>query len=63
MIYEEKFKMDAQLQKLWVAFLDRNKLESDNSFLNVVNKIQSFVEPVFNTDTKSYWNPQEWKWE
>jgi len=63
MIYEDKFKMDTQLQKLWVTFLDRNKLESDNSFLNVVNKIQLFVEPIFDEDNKSNWNPEKWKWE
>lgn len=63
MIYEDKFKMDAQLQKLWFAFLNRNKLESEYSFQDVVNKIESFIEPIFGEKTKASWNPQNWKWE
>jgi len=62
-IFADTFKTDEQLQKLWVAFLKRSKLESDNSFTNVVNKIQSFVEPIFKEETKPNWNPQKWKWE
>lgn len=62
-IYEDTFKSDDQLQKLWVAFLKRNKLESDNSFPYVANKIHSFIEPVFEKETQVKWNPQTWKWE
>jgi len=62
-IYKDTFKADEQLQKLWVAFLKRNKLDSDNSFPDVVNKIKSFIEPIFDKETKSNWNPQKWKWE
>lgn len=63
MIYEDKFKMDEQLQKLWVAFLKRNKLLSDNSFTDVVNKIQSFIEPIFDEGSKYNWNHNKWEWE
>jgi len=63
MIYEDTFKLNEQLQKLWVAFLKRNKLESDNIFLNVVSKIQSFIDPIFNEGTKINWNPQKWEWD
>ena len=52
MIYEDKFKTDTQLQKLWVAFLKRNKLKSDNSFPDVVKKIQLFIEPIFDDKTR-----------
>jgi len=45
-IYEDKFKSDEQLQKYWVAFLDRNKLATDNSFANIVDKLKSFIEPI-----------------
>jgi predicted nucleotidyltransferase component of viral defense system len=62
-IYEDKFKAGEQLQKLWVAFLKRNKFLSDNSFTDVVNKIQSFIEPIFKEETKPNWNPQKWEWE
>lgn len=63
MIYEDKFKMDAQLQKLWVTFLDRSKLVSVSSFSEAVTKIQSFIEPVFDKKTRNNWNSQKWKWE
>lgn len=62
-IYQDTFKEDEQLQRLWVAFLKRNKLHSNNSFPDVLSKIQSFIEPIFNEKTKNNWNPQNWKWE
>jgi predicted nucleotidyltransferase component of viral defense system len=62
-IYEDKFKMDDQLQKLWVAFLKRSKLDSDNAFPDVVNKIEPFIEPIFKEESKIIWNRQTWKWE
>lgn len=62
-IFEDKFKSDIKLQKLWVAFLDRNKLDSEESFSEVVSKIQSFIEPIFDTKTKNNWNPDKWIWE
>ncbi|MDZ7623735.1 MAG: nucleotidyl transferase AbiEii/AbiGii toxin family protein [Ignavibacteriaceae bacterium] len=33
MIFDDKFKLDKQLQMLWLAFLERSKLVSVNSFL------------------------------
>jgi len=62
-IYEDTFKLDEQLQKMWVAFLKRNKLDSDNSFPEVVNKIQSFIEPIFDEKTKTRWIAKKWQWE
>ncbi len=48
---------------LWLAFLERSKLDSVNSFSEVVTKIQSFIEPIFDEGTKDNWNPQKWEWE
>lgn len=45
-IYEDKFKSDEQLQIFWTAFLDRNKLSTENSFTNIVDKLKSFIEPI-----------------
>jgi predicted nucleotidyltransferase component of viral defense system len=61
-IYEDNFKSDEQLQKYWVAFLERNKLIADNSFANVVDKISSFVEEIFIKKEKT-WNPKKFIWE
>ncbi|MDP3150014.1 MAG: nucleotidyl transferase AbiEii/AbiGii toxin family protein [Ignavibacteria bacterium] len=49
-IYEVKFKSDEQLQKYWVAFLDRNKLTTDINFANIVDKLKSFIEPILLID-------------
>jgi len=45
-IYEDKFKSDEKLQKFWTAFLNRNKLSTENSFANIVDKLKSFMEPI-----------------
>lgn len=45
-IYENKFRSDEKLQKYWVAFLNRNKLSTENSFANIVDKLKSFIEPI-----------------
>jgi len=59
----DKFKLDKQLQMLWLAFLERSKLVSVNTFLEVVTKIQSFIEPIFDEKTRNNWNPKNWEWE
>jgi len=63
LIFEDKFKIDEKLQKLWFAFLDRNKLVAPDSFSEVVTKIQSFIEPIFDKKTKNNWNFEKWEWE
>lgn len=62
-IFEDKFKNDENSQILWSAFLDRNKLEKDKTFFEAVSRIQSFIQPVFDSKTKNNWNPEKWKWE
>ena len=63
MIFDDKFKLDEQLQMLWLAFLERSKLASVNSFPEVVTKLQLFIEPIFGKKTRNNWNPQKWEWE
>lgn len=62
-IFEDQFIKDEGFQKLWRAFIERNKLENTKSFPEVVSLIQSFIQPVFDSKTKNNWNPNEWKWE
>jgi len=62
-IFEDKFKNDENFQILWSAFLDRNKLEKNKTFFEAVSRIQSFIQPVFDSKTKNNWNPEKWKWE
>lgn len=62
-IFEDKFKNDENFQKLWFAFLNRNKLENHKTFSEVVSQIQSFIQPIFDSRTKNIWNPEKWVWE
>lgn len=61
-IFSDEFKLDKQLQLLWMAFLERSKLVSINQFSEVVTKIQLFIEPVFDNNTGKEWNFEKWKW-
>ncbi len=61
-IYDDKFKTDEQLQKFWTAFLDRNKLTAENNFANVVERLYSFIEPIFS-EKDLIWNPKKFEWE
>ena len=63
LIYEDKFKLDESLQKLWKAFLERNRLTSVLSFNELIIKIQNFIEPVFDNKSKNNWNFEKWEWE
>ncbi|MFZ1520420.1 MAG: nucleotidyl transferase AbiEii/AbiGii toxin family protein [Ignavibacteriaceae bacterium] len=62
-IFEDKFKSNQNFQKLWSAFIERNKLGNDKTFSEVVSQIQSFLQPVFDSKTKNNWNPKKWEWE
>jgi predicted nucleotidyltransferase component of viral defense system len=62
-VFDEAFKNNQGKQAQWVSFIQLNKLNLKISFFDAVSKIQSFIEPIFKEETKSNWNPQEWKWE
>ena len=62
-IYEEEFKNDKTKQVQWNSFITKNKLDADNDFRKVVEKLQKFIEPLFANEEKKKWNPQKWKWE
>lgn len=62
-IYTPEFKNDFQKQKQWKAFLKRIKSDNIDDFNSVIEKIKSFIEPVFETKTgNSQWNKNKWKW-
>jgi predicted nucleotidyltransferase component of viral defense system len=61
-VFEDHFKTDERFQNLWKAFLERNKLEDEQTFAEVVSKIQSFIQPIFDSKTKNNWNPDKWEW-
>ena len=62
-IFSENFRNDIQKQKQWQAFLQLNKLKENISFSEVVSQIQSFIQPIFDSETRNNWNPNKWEWE
>lgn len=62
LIYEESFKQNSQKQIQWSSFLERNKLNAENNFSKVIDKIDLFIEPLFGDEAKNNWNKKEWKW-
>jgi len=46
-IYEEKFKNDKIKQVQWNSFITKNKLDADDEFNKVVEKLKKFIEPLF----------------
>lgn len=61
--FSENFRNDIQKQKQWQAFLRLNKLKENISFCEIVSQIQSFIQPIFDSETKNNWNTEKWKWE
>jgi predicted nucleotidyltransferase component of viral defense system len=62
LIYDQSFKSDSQKQVQWSSFLTRNKLSSENNFSIVIDKINSFIEPIFLNDNR-HWDPSKFIWE
>lgn len=62
-IFDENFRNNIQKQTQWQSFLQLNKQNERISFSEVVTKIQSFLQPIFDPKTKNNWNPDNWKWE
>lgn len=61
-IYDTSFKQNSQKQIQWSSFLKLNKLTAKTDFAMVVDKINSFIEPIFNEKTKNNWDNNSWKW-
>lgn len=62
-VFSENFRKDIQKQKQWQSFLQVNKLDEKISFPEALIKIQSFIQPIFDSRTKNNWNPEKWEWE
>ncbi|MEO8231641.1 MAG: nucleotidyl transferase AbiEii/AbiGii toxin family protein [Ignavibacteriota bacterium] len=62
-VFSDNFKNDPQKQRQWLSFIQLNKLEYKFNFSETVNKIQSFIDPVFDSKIKNNWNPEKWEWE
>ena len=62
LIYKDDYKQNPQKQIQWSSFIERNKLNTERNFVNVINSIQSFIEPIFSQELQS-WNPIKFIWE
>jgi len=65
-IFSKEFKSDKMKQVQWEAFLRKNRLPSEQSFAEVVEQIQQFLEPLLDgsiEDDISYsWDKEKRKW-
>ncbi|MCW8817345.1 MAG: nucleotidyl transferase AbiEii/AbiGii toxin family protein [Ignavibacteriaceae bacterium] len=62
-VFDKAFKNNQQKQTQWESFIKLNKLDLKISFNDVVTRIQSFIEPIFDEKTKTRWNSKKWQWE
>lgn len=65
-IFSEEFKNDKMKKIQWAAFLRKNRIPSEQSFSEVVEQIQQFIEPLFDgsleNDVLYLWDKDKWKW-
>lgn len=66
-IFSDEFIQNGNKQKQWAAFLNKNRLQSDMSFPELMGQLQAMLEPVYLTVAHeqkfSYkWNSAQWKW-
>jgi len=61
-IFSDDFKANKQKHTQWNAFLNRNKLNTETSFPQIVNKINEFIEPVLLENITKTWDPNKWEW-
>ena len=61
-IFSDNFKANKQKQTQWNAFLKRNKLNTETTFPQIVDKIKKFIEPVLSENNNKTWNPNKWEW-
>lgn len=63
LVYSKKFMNDDGRQRMWEAFLKKNKLTSVQKFSELIEKLKLFIEPILNSSNNLKWNPEKWQWE
>ena len=54
----------SEKSQLWKTFLRKINGDTESEFLEVVEKIKLFIEPVVSGEhTAKTWRPDLWKWE
>jgi hypothetical protein len=67
-IFSKAFKTDKNKQIQWKAFIKKNRLNEIEDFTILIEKIQQFIEPIYNqielvTRENTKWNLDTWSWE
>lgn len=63
LVFKDSFKKNSQKQTQWKVFLKKNKLKIYADFISAVNKLEKFINPIFDLKENKKWNPSNWKWE
>lgn len=66
-VFSNAFKQDKDKQTQWHAFLNKNNLEKETNFYEVVDDLQQILEPVYQSiakqcDFQPQWLPDEFQW-
>jgi hypothetical protein len=61
-IFKDSFMNDNEKQIMWSAFLNRNQINIEFAFSEILNKIQNFIEPIISYEGSSYWESSLWEW-
>lgn len=66
-IFSDDFMQDTQKQTQWAAFLNKNRLTSDQSFEDLQKRLRRFLEPVYQAAALANeypyeWNATGWQW-
>ena len=64
LIFSTEFKTNRDKQEQWSVFVKRNRLESTDSFIESLDKLERFIEPVFKAPENKnlQWNPVKFEW-
>lgn len=60
--FREDFLNDPVHQTRWNGFLKKKRAFVQVSMPEVINRIKSFVKPIFEGDEKDRWNPEKGTW-
>ncbi|MDP4116147.1 MAG: nucleotidyl transferase AbiEii/AbiGii toxin family protein [Bacteroidota bacterium] len=63
-VFNANFRKDTDLQQMWIAFLEKRKIESERNFSKVVVKLELFLLPCLEKqNTTLVWNSKSFSWE
>lgn len=63
-IFSPEFKVNGEMNTMWVAFLSKRKIKEDANFSDTVGEIQKFLAPCFESiSAEKVWNNNLFIWE